>query len=79
MSEDIFHNNILVTLIDPKLWYVLLRDRKVGFSDLTDGLFFSSTAIDLTTPDSHHSIFIVTLANVFYDLDRCGCVTLTVV
>ena len=79
MSEDIFHNNILVTLIDPKLWYVLLRDRKVAFSDLTDSLFFSSTAVYLATPNSHHSILFIPLANVFYDLDCCGCVTLTVV
>ena len=79
MSEDIFHNNVLVALIDPKLRYVLLCDRKVAFSDLADRLFFSSTPIDLAPPHRHHSILIIKLTNVLYNLDCCRRVALTLV
>ena len=51
MSEDIFHDDVLVTLVDPKLGYVLLRCRKVAFGDLTDRLFFAPATVYLAAPD----------------------------
>ena len=78
MSEDIFHDDVLVTLIDSELGYVLLRDRKVALRDLADSLFFTPAAVYLTAPNGQHSFIIVTPVHVIYDLDRRGRVTLTI-
>ena len=75
MSENIFYDDVFVTLIDCKLGYVLLCGRKVAFGDLTDSLFFSVAAIYLTAPDCLHSIVIISLIDVFYDLNRSGRIT----